>query len=378
MLTRATLKNSKRWVIKLGSAVLTNHGKGLDQQVINHLASQINYLKQQGIQSVVVSSGSIAEGRRRLHMQMKANHSMDALQAAAAVGQSALMQAYEHAFSKYAYLTAQILLTHDDIVNRKRYLNARATLQKLLRIHVIPIVNENDTVVTEEIKLGDNDTLAALVANLIEADVLIILTDQAGLYDQNPQITTEAKLITDISVKDPKLKTIANAASRQSGQLGKGGMYTKIRAAQTAAHSGTTTIVASGQEPEILQKIYQGAPCGTLFQVHSSPLVARKQWLAGHLQEKGVVTINACAKIALQQQGVSLLAVGVIAVHGNFQRGDLVCCKDQQGETIGKGLINYDFQETLKIQGAQSRDIPALLGYSAEPELIHRNNMMVF
>ena len=376
MLNRSELKHAKRWVIKLGSAILTNHGNGLDPQVITGLAKQIDAFKRLGIEVVIVSSGAIAEGRRRLH-GLKFQ-SIDELQAAAAIGQAALVQAYELGFTAYDYCTAQILLTHDDLKDRKRYLNARATLETLLRMHVIPIVNENDTVITEEIKFGDNDSLAALVANLIQADVLVILTDQQGLYDQHPEFAPDAKLISTIDTKDPRLKILANQASKRGGSLGRGGMYTKIKAAQTAAHSGTTTIIAHGHEPMILHKLYQGEHLGTLFQVKQSPLAARKQWLAAHLQEKGSLVVNQCAKEALQSKGVSLLAVGVIDVHGHFERGDLVRCVDSQGETIAKGLIHYNYDETLKIKGLNSKDIVNALGYVAESELIHRNNMVVF
>jgi len=366
-LTRGT-----RWVVKIGSALLTNDGKGLDLLRIEQWAAQIAELKLAGIEVVLVSSGAVAAGMSRLGWTERPG-SMELLQAAAAVGQTKLVQTYEDLFQPYGLHTAQILLTHDDLSDRKRYLNARNTLRALLAMAVIPIVNENDTVTTDEIKVGDNDTLGALVANLVEADALILLTDQDGLFDADPRQNPHATLIRHAQATDPALVAVAGSG----GKLGRGGMATKIRAAQLAARSGAVTVIAGGRIDRVLTRLRAGESVGTYLEPDLAPLVARKQWLAGHLQMKGELVIDSGAARALLNQGKSLLAVGVVSVKGSFQRGECVAVKSEQGLTLARGLVNYDAQDAAKIVGQSTQQIKSLLGFINEPELIHRDNLVV-
>lgn len=373
MKNRQDIKNSKRWVIKIGSALLTNDGQGLDRKAMQGWVEQMAVLRAKGIEVVLVSSGSVAEGLLRLG-QTKRPTDVHQLQAAAAVGQMGLVQAYESAFSKHGLLTAQILLTHDDLSNRERYLNASNTIQALLEHGVIPIINENDSVVTEEICVGDNDTLAALTANLISADVLVILTDQQGLYDDNPRINSKAKLISEALVSR---KDIESMASSTGGSLGKGGMYTKVIAAKRASRSGTATFIASGKEENVLLRLLAGESLGTLLIPDLEPLSARKQWLAGHLQVCGTLVLDKGAVVALQSGSKSLLPAGVIALTGKFQKGDMVACVNLDGSEIARGLSNYSLQDVAKIMQKSSEEIKDILGYVDGNYLIHCDNLVL-
>lgn len=379
---RNHLNNTRRWVVKIGSALLTNEGNGLDYAAITQWVEQMAALMRpeqasgsagQGIEIVLVSSGAVAEGVKRMGWRTRPD-SVYKLQAAAAVGQMGLVQAYESRFQKHQLHTAQILLTHDDLSNRTRYLNARSVLLKLITLGIIPVVNENDTVVTEEIRFGDNDTLAALVANLIDAQLLVILTDQQGMYDSDPRHNSQARLLSEVDALDPSLDAMAGDSK---GVLGRGGMATKLRAARLAARSGAATIIACGREPEVLGRIHRGEPLGTLLLANQAPLLARKQWLAGHLQMKGEVVLDSGAARVLKSKGSSLLAVGVKDVVGQFARGDMVACVDEQGREVARGLINYNSDESVRIKGHASHEIAQILGYVDEPELIHRDNMVV-
>ncbi len=370
--TRASLKHARRWVIKIGSALLTNDGFGLRSDSLDVWVKQIIALKKNGIDVVLVSSGAVAEGISRLDWNTRPS-ALHELQAAAAVGQMGLIQAYEQCFQRYNSHTAQILLTNDDISDRRRYLNARSTLRTLIDLGIVPIVNENDTVATDEIQLGDNDTLAGLVANLIEADLLVILTDQAGLYESDPRINPDARLIEEARASDTALEKHAGKV----GSLGRGGMLTKLQAARTAAKSGASTVIASGNEAEILSKIAAGENAGTFLAAGQEPIAARKQWLASQRQIRGRVYLDAGAVNVLAKQGKSLLAVGVIRVEGEFNRGEIVSCMDGENREIARGLINYDMEESAKIAGQGSDKIEKLLGYIDEPELIHRDNLIL-
>lgn len=370
---RQALTKTKRWVIKLGSALLTNDGSGLNQAELAKWVAQMVQLRIQGVEIIIVSSGAVAEGMKRLGWSTRPS-ALHELQAAAAVGQMGLVQAYESEFAKSGLHTAQILMTHDDLSNRARYLNARNTIQTLVAHGVIPIINENDTVVTDEIRFGDNDTLAALTANLIGADVLVILTDQQGLYDANPRENPQAKLIEQAQVSR---KDIEAMASPEGGALGRGGMYTKVMAAKRAARSGTATLIASGREPNILPRLFSAENLGTLLVPDLEPMTARKQWLAGHLQARGYLTLDAGAVKVVMQQGRSLLPVGVIKVDGQFKRGELVICQDENGREIARGLANYDHNEARKILRQSSHKILELLGYEGDESLIHRDNMVL-
>ncbi len=371
--TRNNLQQTRRWVIKIGSALLTNEGSGLDYQAIATWVQQMAEMQQHGVEIVLVSSGAVAEGMKRLGWRQRPD-AVYQLQAAAAVGQMGLVQAYESQFKQHGLHTAQILLTHDDLSNRTRYLNARSVLLELIELGIIAVVNENDTVVTDEICFGDNDTLAALVANLVDADVLVILTDQQGMYDRDPRNNSQAKLLSEVNALDPALNVMAGESK---GELGRGGMATKLRAARLAARSGAATIIASGREDNILCKLYQGEHYGTLFKANKIPLLARKQWLAGHLKMKGRLVLDEGAVKGLKVRGSSLLAVGIKQVLGSFQRGDMVSCADEQGHEIARGLVNYNSHEIDRIKGHSSKDIAKVLGYIDEPELIHRDNMVV-
>lgn len=368
---RQRLKTPGRWVIKIGSALLTKGGLGLDRVAIETWVAQIAGLRQKGYDVVLVSSGSIAEGCVRLGWPVRPVKVQE-LQAAASVGQMGLIHAYEQEFQNYDEQTGQVLLTHDDLSNRKRYLNARSTLETLLGLDVIPIINENDTVVTDEIRFGDNDTLAGLVANLIVADTLVILTDQTGLFEEDPRVNPDALLINEASANRDDLRRMA---SGNSGALGRGGMLTKVNAARLAQRSGTDTLVCSGREDEVLSRLAEGEEVGTLLYADQAPVNARKQWLAGQLQVKGKLVLDAGAVKVLRDSGRSLLPVGVQALQGDFNRGDLVACVDEHGEELARGLVNFNADETQKIKGKSSSEIPDILGYCNDEELIHRNNL---
>ncbi|SBT03162.1 Glutamate 5-kinase [Candidatus Accumulibacter aalborgensis] len=366
------IASARRLVIKVGSALVTNNGEGLDLAAIDEWARQIAELRQSGRQVILVSSGAIACGMQRLGWR-KRPRAVHQLQAAAAVGQMGLVQAYESAFARYALHTAQILLTHDDLADRKRYLNARSTLSTLLQLGVVPIINENDTVVTDEIKFGDNDTLGALVANLVEADCLIILTDQDGLFTADPRRDTAATLIAEARAGLPALEAMAGGAGTQ---FGKGGMITKVIAAKRAARSGAHTAIASGREPDVLLRLARGDMLGTLLVSETPALTARKQWLADHLQLNGRLTLDKGAIQALQE-GKSLLAIGVLAVQGEFERGAAVACVCGNGQEVARGLINYGSSDSRRIARRASQDIEDILGYIDEPEIIHRDNLIL-
>lgn len=370
----ASISAGKRWVIKIGSALLTDNGQGLDHAAISAWVRQIAGLRQAGKELILVSSGSVAEGMNRLGWTRRPN-ALFSLQAAAAIGQMGLVQAYESAFQQHGLHTAQVLLTHDDLTNRTRYLNARSTLRELVTLGVIPVVNENDTVACDELRFGDNDTLAALVANLVEADVLVILTDQSGLFDKDPRRNKDAQLVEDVQAGDPALHAMASTHSGSG--LGRGGMSTKVQAAELAARSGTTSWIANGRDRDVLQRLAAGESLGTRFHPASEPLLARKQWLAGHLQVKGELTLDSGAIQVLKQSGRSLLPVGVMAVSGAFKRGEVVNCRSASGENIARGLVNYSVAEARKIIGKPSEQIATLLGYVDEPELIHRDNLVL-
>ena len=371
---RQLLGKSKRWVVKIGSALLTNNGKGLDLAAMAQWVDQMAQLRQQGVKLVLVSSGAVAEGMSRLGLNQRPDQ-MHTLQAAAAVGQMGLIQAYEAQFKRHNLQTAQILLTHEDLSDRKRYLNARNTLLALLDLGVVPVVNENDTVVTDEIRFGDNDTLAALVSNLVQADGMIILTDQAGMYESDPRDNPDALIINEARANDEKLRSMATGS--KSG-LGRGGMSTKVDAAALAARSGSYTVIAGGREDNILNRLYSGEQLGTLLVADKEPLAARKQWLAGHLQMRGELILDPGAVKVLKNSGKSLLSVGVKSVKGQFERGEMVVCLDESGTRIACGLVNYSSQAAEKIAGKNSENIADILGYSEEPELIHRDNIVVF
>ncbi|MBI1943288.1 MAG: glutamate 5-kinase [Betaproteobacteria bacterium] len=360
-------------VIKVGSSLVTRAGSGLDVEAIARWAAQIAQLRALGKRCVLVSSGAIAAGVQRLGWTRRP-HAMHELQAAAAVGQMGLAQCYESCLREHGLASAQVLLTHADLADRQRYLNARSTLRTLLGLGVIPVINENDTVVTDEIRFGDNDTLGALVANLIEADALVILTDQDGLYDSDPRKNPNAKLLREKEAADPMLETIAGGTG--SG-LAKGGMLAKVLAARRAARSGAHTVIASGSEPEVLLRLARGEPLGTLLRARTLPLAARKQWLADHLNVAGRLQLDAGAVQALARGGRSLLPVGVSGVSGEFERGALVACVGPDGREVARGLVNYSAEESRKIARHASGEIEAILGYVDEPELIHRDNLVL-
>lgn len=372
VLGRAALSRARRVVVKLGSALLTNDGRGLDEVAIGRWVDQIAALHQRGIEVVLVSSGAVAAGMVRLGWQVRPS-AVHELQAAAAVGQNGLTQCYEQHFARHDVLTAQILLTHDDLSNRKRYLNALSALRTLVEMRVVPVVNENDTVVTDEIRFGDNDTLGALVANLLEADALLLLTDQEGLFDADPRHVPNAQLIGEARADDPRLAAVAGSG----GSLGRGGMTTKVRAAQLAARSGAVTVIASGRQPDIITRVMAGEALGTLLRPEQAPIAARKRWLAGQLQVRGTLVLDPGAVKVLRDKGSSLLAVGVRTVQGSFKRGDMVACVDEQGTTVAKGLVNYGADEARQLAGKPSHQIEAILGYVEAHELIHRDNLVV-
>ncbi|HLQ26674.1 MAG TPA: glutamate 5-kinase [Acidiferrobacterales bacterium] len=362
----------RRCIIKIGSTLLTKSGQGLDAPAIAAWAAQIAQLRSMRIDVALVSSGAVAAGMQRLGLGTRP-HALHELQAMAAVGQMGLVQIYESEFQRHGLHAAQVLLTHDDLADRQRYLNARSTLSTLLGWGVIPVINENDTVATEEIRFGDNDTLAALVANLVEAELLIILTDQAGLYDKDPRRYADAALISTGKAGDKRLQEIAG----EPGALGRGGMRTKLAAAEKAARSGTVTVIASGREQNILLRILAGEMIGTHLTPEQSRLAARKQWLAGQLQVRGRLVLDAGAVKVLRESGRSLLPVGVKSVEGNFSRGEMVACLSLEGMEVARGLINYSAEESARIIGHASDKIESILGYIDEPELIHRDNMVL-
>ena len=366
-------RHIKRCIIKIGSAMLTANGRGLDTGAITHWVEQVVQLLKTGVQPILVSSGAVAEGMNRLGWQQRP-HALYELQAAAAVGQMGLVQAYESQFKRHGIHTAQVLLTHDDLSDRKRYLNARSTINTLLRLGVIPVINENDTVATEEIKFGDNDSLAALVANLAVADLLILLTDQQGLFDKDPRHHGDAQFIQHAKASDSALDLMVTGGA---GSLGRGGMQTKVRAARLAARSGAATVIADGAVENIIQRILAGENLGTLLLPDQEPLAARKQWLAGHLQSRGKLILDDGAVKVLRESGRSLLPVGVTAVEGFFNRGEVVSCCDANGREFARGLANYNAEESRKIRGRSSKEIESILGYVDEPELIHRDNLVL-
>lgn len=367
------MSTRQRIVIKIGSTLITNNGVGIDHALIQDWVEQIAHLVIQGYEVLLVSSGAIAEGMQRLGWKTRP-HEVNQLQAAAAVGQMGLVQVYESAFRQHGLGAAQILLTHDDLADRKRYLNARSTLQTLLSLRVVPVINENDTVVTDEIKFGDNDTLAALVCNLIEADQLVILTDQQGLFSADPRKSEDATLVQQGMAGDPALEQMAGGSS---SHLGRGGMLTKVLAAKRAALSGASTRIAYGREPQVLIRLTKGASIGTCLSTATLSLQAKKTWLAGHLKTSGKVLLDEGAVHALMNDGKSLLPVGVMAVEGAFDRGEVISCVDATGREIARGLTNYAAHEVAKIARQPTREIENLLGFIAEPELIHRDNLVL-
>ena len=367
------LELSKRLIVKVGSSLVTNDGRGLDHTAIQNWAAQIALLRQMGKEVVLVSSGAVAEGMLRLGF-VKRPTEIDELQACAAVGQMGLAQIYETSFRQHHLGTAQVLLTHADLADRERYLNARSTLRTLLRLGVVPIINENDTVVTDEIKFGDNDTLGALVANLVEADALIILTDQAGLFSADPRKNPDAQFGHRAKAGDPALEVMAGGAG---SSLGRGGMLTKILAARRAANSGAHTVIAWGREENVLVRLAQGELIGTHLVAETAPLAARKQWLLAHLQTTGQFVLDDGAVQKLVTEGKSLLAIGVLDVIGEFGRGAAVTCLNQDGVAVARGLTNYASSDARRIMRHASSDIADILGYVEEAELIHRDNMVL-
>ncbi|MGH8460780.1 MAG: glutamate 5-kinase [Stenotrophobium sp.] len=373
MSNRAKIAQSRRWVIKVGSSLVTARGAGLDHTAIADWCTQIAALRAAGKQVVLVSSGAVAEGMARLGMKKRPD-AIHELQAAAAVGQMGLVRAYEDAFKDHGVRAAQILLTHEDVAHRGRYLNARGTFNTLLQLGVVPVVNENDTVATDEIRLGDNDTLGALTVNLIEGDLLVILTDQEGLYEADPRLNPEAKLISEAHLSDSRL---AGMAGDSKGELGRGGMRTKLSAAHTAARSGAATIIVHGRKPDALLRVAQGEDIGTLLLPADAPMAARKRWIAGQMQLRGRLHLDDGAVKVLRAQGKSLLPVGVKHVEGEFDRGDLVACLAPDGREVARGLVNYSVADARKILGVKSSDLASRLGYPGDAELIHRDNLVV-
>ena len=373
MSQRNKITKARRLVVKIGSSLLTAQGQGLDADAIADWVKQIADLHKKGVQVLLVSSGAVAEGMKRMGWK-KRPHALYELQAAAAIGQMGLIQTYESFFKQHDIHTAQVLLTHDDLSNRKRYLNARSTLKALLGLGVVPVINENDTVTTDEFRFGDNDSLAALVVNLVEADALVLLTDQQGVFDKDPRQHSDAVLLSEANASDSKLDEMVSA---KGGALGSGGMFTKLRAARLAARSGAVTVITSGSEENVIQRLYAGEHLGTLLLSDKEPVVARKQWLASHLQVAGKLVLDEGAVKVLQESGRSLLPVGVSAVEGRFARGEVVSCVDFRGREIARGLVNYSSSETQLIKGQPSQKIEELLGYVDEPELIHRDNLVL-
>ena len=368
---RGSLSQARRWVVKVGSALLTDEGRRLDADVIQTLVAGIVSLRDLGHEVVLVSSGAVAAGIVRLGLNTRPND-LHALQAAAAVGQSALVRAYEDALAPHQVTAAQILLSHADVRARDRYLNARSTLNTLLNLGVLPIVNENDTVVTDEIRFGDNDNLAALVANLIDADALLILTDQEGLFDRDPRKFSDAQRVACDDVSNSALDGMVG----EGGVLGRGGMVTKLRAARLAARSGTQTVIAHGKTPDVMTAVAAGADIGTLLWTHQQPQSARKQWLASLMHTQGALVVDAGAARVISEQGRSLLPSGVVGVRGDFQRGDLVRCIDENDREVARGLVNYNANEAHQLVRCPSQNIESVLGYGGDAEMIHRDNLV--
>jgi glutamate 5-kinase len=367
------VRQARRIVVKVGSSLVTNEGRGLDAQAIGNWCRQLATLAGQGRELVMVSSGAIAEGMLRLGWRTRPKQ-IHEQQAAAAVGQMGLAQMYETQLRAHGLRSAQVLLTHADLADRERYLNARSTLLTLLALQVIPVINENDTVVNDEIKFGDNDTLGALVANLVEADLLVILTDQKGLYTADPRKDPSATFVHEARAGDPALETMAGGAG---SSIGKGGMITKILAAKRAAGSGASTVIAWGREPDALLRLCQGDNMGTLLVAQTAKQQARKQWMADHLQLRGSVTVDAGAAHKVLTEGKSLLPIGMTAVAGEFSRGDVIAIRDEQGAEIARGLANYASAEARLLCRKPSHEYEALLGYTAEPEMVHRDNLIL-
>ncbi len=367
------LKNARRIVVKVGSSLVTNEGRGVDAEAVGNWCRQMAALAAQGREVVMVSSGAIAEGMKRLGWATRPKE-IHELQAAAAVGQMGLAQIYETKLREHGMGSAQVLLTHADLADRERYLNARSTLRTLLQLKVIPVINENDTVVTDEIKFGDNDTLGALVANLVEADALVILTDQTGLYSADPRTDTTARLVHEASAGSPELERMAGGAG---SSLGRGGMITKVLAAKRAARSGASTVIAWGRETDVLMRLAEGEPIGTLLTAPTQKLAARKQWLADHLQLLGVVIVDNGAAVKLKEHGKSLLPIGMVEVHGEFHRGDVIAVHSANGVEIARGLANYSSGQARLIARKPSAEFERLLGYTGEPEMIHRDNLVL-
>ena len=370
---RRQVAGAQTVVVKIGSALLTDRTSGLSRTRIDEWCKQISGLMSEGRHLLLVSSGAVAEGVQRLGLSQRPV-TVHGLQAAAAVGQMGLVQAYERAFSAHGRHTAMVLLTHDDLSDRQRYLNARATLAELLKLGVIPVINENDTVATDEIRFGDNDTLAALVANLLQADALVILTDTDGLHDQDPRLNPQAPIVTWADASDARLDAMVGEGA---GELGRGGMVTKLKAARIAARSGAHTVIAGGRQADVLTRVLRGDGVGTLLSASVLPLDARKRWIAGHLKPRGDLVLDEGAVQAVLTRGVSLLPVGVVEVRGQFSRGDVVRCVAGDGRLIAQGLANYSSAEIAKLAGASTSEISARLGFSLEPELVHRDNLVV-
>jgi len=369
---RSALTQSNRWVIKIGSSLLTNLGSGLDHAAINSWVEQIAGLNKQGVEVILVSSGSIGEGMQRLGW-LERPREVFKLQVAAAVGQMGLVQSYESTFNRFDIITAQVLLTHADLANRERYLNVKSTLRELLKIGAVPIINENDTVVNEEIRFGDNDTLSALVTNLVEAKTLVILTDQRGLFNKDPMLDDTASLIQYGRADDPGLLSKAG----HQGKMGSGGMITKVLAARKAACSGASTVIADGKDSNVILRLRAGEAIGTILHPGRERLDARKQWLAGLLRSSGKLILDQGATNVLIQSGKSLLPVGVLEVRGWFTRGEIVTCIDPCSREIARGLVNYNSDEANRIKGQSSANIETILGYAGESELIHRDNIAI-
>ena len=372
-LAQRTLQQARRIVVKVGSSLVTNEGRGLDATAIGEWCRQLAALRQQGREVIMVSSGAIAEGMKRLGWRTRPVE-INELQAAAAVGQMGLAQMYETCLRENRLQSAQVLLTHADLADRERYLNARSTLLTLLQLGVLPVINENDTVVNDEIKFGDNDTLGALVANLVEADLLVILTDQRGLFTADPRKHPDAQLVSIGQAGDAQLEAMAGGAG---SSIGKGGMLTKILAANRAAGSGASTVIAWGREPDALLRLVQGEVVGTVLLAPTHKLQARKQWMADHLLLQGSVVVDAGAAAKLQKEGKSLLPIGMTAVSGEFRRGEVIAVRDEQGREIARGMANYASHEARLLCRKPSSQLQALLGYAAEPEMIHRDNMVL-
>lgn len=370
-MSRQALRTSRRWVIKIGSSLVTAAGRGLDHAAIADWCAQIAELRQQGREVVLVSSGAVAEGLARLALPKRPDV-LHELQAVAAVGQMGLVRAWENGFEAHGIRAAQVLLTHEDVADRARYLNARSTLSALLEFGAVPVVNENDTVSTDEIRLGDNDTLGALTANLVDADLMVILTDQEGLFEQDPRQHPDAPLVSEMDLSAPELVAMAGDSR---GELGRGGMKTKLSAARLAARSGAATVIAHGRAPEILGRLAQGETVGSYLRPDRSPLTARKRWIAGQLQVRGIIRIDQGAAQALSRGGCSLLPVGATSIEGKFEVGDLVSCQTGSGREVARGLSNFSAVEARKIVGARKDQITERLGHAGESELIHCDNL---